>query len=121
MTGVEILASQEVAVEFAFNWTAFWITIGVCFLFGLALGIVGVVRDGCPPWFIHVAIALFSVGGAIIAGMIGNAAQRPIEYETRYKVTISDEVIMTDFLEKYEIVTTEGKIYTVREVREETK
>jgi Na+/melibiose symporter-like transporter len=34
---------------------------------------------------------------------------------TRYKVTISDEVSMNDFLERYEIVDQEGKIYTVRE------
>lgn len=29
MTGVEILAMEEVAVEFAFNWTAFFISFGV--------------------------------------------------------------------------------------------
>lgn len=39
----------------------------------------------------------------------------PIVYETHYKVTISDEVKMNDFLEKYEIIDQEGKIYVVRE------
>ena len=56
----------------------------------------------------------------IIAGIIGGtrvaANALPVEYETQYKVTISDEVSMNDFLAKYEIVDQEGKIYIVREV-----
>lgn len=35
---------------------------------------------------------------------------------TRYKVTISDEVKLVEFLDKYEILDTEGEIYTIREV-----
>ena len=35
---------------------------------------------------------------------------------TRYKVTISDEVNLVEFLEQYEILDTEGEIYTIREV-----
>lgn len=49
-------------------------------------------------------------------GMLPAFAASPIEYETRYKITISDEVSMNDFLERYEILDQEGKIYTVREV-----
>jgi hypothetical protein len=32
-----------------------------------------------------------------------------------YKVTIDDSVSMNEFLDKYEILDQEGKIYTVRE------
>ena len=35
---------------------------------------------------------------------------------TLYKVTISDEVNLVEFLERYEILDTEGEIYTIREV-----
>lgn len=35
---------------------------------------------------------------------------------TRYKVTISEDVKLVEFLERYEILDTEGEIYTVREV-----
>lgn len=35
--------------------------------------------------------------------------------ETRYDVTISDEVKLTEFNEKYEIIEQKGKIYTIRE------
>lgn len=40
----------------------------------------------------------------------------PTAYETHYKVLISDEVSMNEFLEQYEIIDQEGKIFTVREV-----
>lgn len=35
------------------------------------------------------------------------------EYE--YKVTISDEVSMNEFMKKYEIINQDGKIYTIKE------
>ena len=37
------------------------------------------------------------------------------EYATEYKVTIDDSVSMNEFMDKYEIINQEGKIYTVRE------
>ena len=33
----------------------------------------------------------------------------------KYQVTISDEVSLNDFMDKYEILDQEGKIYTVKE------
>jgi L-cystine uptake protein TcyP (sodium:dicarboxylate symporter family) len=38
-----------------------------------------------------------------------------IEYYPTYKVTISDEVSMNEFMDKYEILNQDGKIYTVKE------
>ena len=35
--------------------------------------------------------------------------------DTTYKVTIDDSVSMNEFLDKYEIIDQEGKIYTVKE------
>lgn len=35
---------------------------------------------------------------------------------TRYKVTISEDVKLVEFLERYEILDTAGEIYTIREV-----
>lgn len=53
--------------------------------------------------------------GTIIGIGFGCLSSIPTEYQTQYKVTISDEVLMNEFLEKYEIIGQEGKIYTVRE------
>lgn len=46
---------------------------------------------------------------------MGITFETPSKYETQYKVAVSDEVLMNEFNEKYEIVEQEGKIYTVRE------
>lgn len=119
MTGVDILAMQEVAVEFVFNWTAFWITFGVCTFIGTVFGIISVTRGDCGWVFLPISVAIFVVVGLLFGCLMGTGIKTPMAYETRYKVTISDEVSMTDFLEKYEIVSTEGKIYTVREVKGE--
>ncbi len=119
MTGVDILATQEVAVDFIFNWTAFWIAVGIATFIGLITGIVCVVRDGCDWFIIPAMVVISAVFGGMFGCLMGTGLEKPVAYETRYKVTISDEVSMTDFLEKYEIVSTEGKIYTVREVKGE--
>lgn len=119
MSGVDILATQEVAVDFIFNWTVFWIVFGLCTLAGLIIGIVGVIRDGCDWVIIPTIMAILALFGGMFGCLFGTGLEKPVAYETQYKVIISDEVSMTDFLEKYEIVSTEGKIYTVREVKGE--
>lgn len=114
MTGVEILAMEEVAISYAWNWEAYFITICI---FVLLSGFVGLVTNG-PHEMLKGLVAGISTGiilGAIF-GMLPAGTTLPDEYETRYKVTISDEVFMNDFLERYEILDQEGKIYTVREV-----
>ncbi len=115
MQGVEILTSVQVATEFTFNWTAFWITFVVVFGICLISGIWYAVTGQCE-W---VVIPIFSIVG-IITGLIGgfglgNAAIIPIAYETQYRVTISDEVLLTEFYEHYEVIDQDGKIFTVRE------
>ena len=113
MTGVEILAIEEVAATFGFDWSGFWLFVGfgsviITLIIGMALysdiGMYGVL------------IGL--LGGLCVTMSIGACCARdatPLEYETHYKVTISEEVKMTEFLERYEIIDQEGKIYTVRE------
>jgi hypothetical protein len=114
MAGVDILATEDVATAFAFNWTAFWIAAGIAFCILAIIGIVVGLRQGY--WDV-LSIFLFGgiVGGAILGPIMGFGLQTPTEYETQYKVTVSDEVSMVEFHEKYEIIKTEGKIYTVRE------
>ena len=46
---------------------------------------------------------------------MGTVTRTPEKYETQYKVTISDEVSFNEFMDKYEILDQEGKIYTVKE------
>jgi hypothetical protein len=113
MTGVEILAAQEVVTEYAWNWSAYFITIGIVVLCG---GFIGLAFSKPLETFQGLVggVCVGVLFGAII-GVIPASVTLPDEYETHYKVTISDEVAMNDFLEVYEIIDQEGKIYTIRE------
>ena len=59
--------------------------------------------------------------GVILGAWVGALGALIGEYETdtvdhiEYKVTIDDSVSMNEFLDKYEIIDQEGKIYTVKE------
>ena len=113
MTGVEILAMEEVVVTYAFNCKAYLLCIlavvSFCFIIGVIAGLPNTVAYG-----IGVGVTLGLLFGALV-GLIPAWTTLPKEYETQYKVTISDEVSMNDFLSRYEIIDQEGKIYTVRE------
>lgn len=114
MAGIEILATQEVATEFVFNWTVFWVlfsvVLGVSTLAGVDIGLGGY------GWSNSLAFILIGIMlGLSFGGMVGSLCGGPTAYETQYKATISDEVSMNEFLEKYEIIDQEGKIYTIRE------
>jgi hypothetical protein len=65
--------------------------------------------DCCIGAFIGV------VFGVMLGLFCGHVTEKPTAYETQYKVTVSDKTPMNEFMEKYEIVDQEGRIYTVRE------
>lgn len=118
MTGVEILATEQVATAFGFGWDAFWIG-------GLLIGAVLALVFWCiaesnylgTGGTIATVIIGFLIGMGVFGTLIGASVDgAPTAYETHYKVTISDEVPMNEFLEHYEIVDQDGKIFIVREV-----
>ena len=41
--------------------------------------------------------------------------ENPISYKIQYQVTADDSVSLNEFLEKYNIISIDGKIYTVEE------
>lgn len=115
MNGVEILSSAEVACELAFNCTAFWVVFGIVLGICAIVGIKTVVTGECE-WTIMPALLLVGIVGGIVLGTaFGRLFETPIAYETHYKVTVDDSVSMNEFLDKYEILDQEGKIYTVKE------
>lgn len=115
MPGVDILAVEEVAVEFALNWTWFWIVLGIVVV-GTLIYTIPKVVSGEYSWpIIPLFLVFFALLGAVFGVSFAKAFKKPIAYAPQYKVTISDEVSMNDFMEKYEIIDTEGKIYIVRE------
>ena len=108
MEGVEILAIGEMGANEGFNWLT-------AIFSGLIIGaiggfIVGVNLDSWKIFFISFPIIAFFTGG--IFGFAYPVYQDTIP---TYKVIISDEVSMNDFMNRYEILEQEGKIYTVKE------
>lgn len=120
MIGVEILSTTEVVSASEFNWIMFWIAtgifVGLMFLIGVAASATSCALDD-----LFMGILFGVLIGPLFGVLVGSGTSTPTEYETRYKVTISDEVLMNDFLERYEIIDQEGKIYTVRERDGDTK
>lgn len=109
MTGVEILSSEVIYNTFLSEWY-------------LAVGFLAVIVFGAlisasvayeKSWACILCIVCFigSVGLMIFSGLENKADISHIEY----KVTIDNSVSMNEFLDKYEILDQEGKIYTVKE------
>ena len=116
MSGVEILAMEEVMIGYGWNWNVYFVTIGVVTLFCATIAVL----FNSSMTMMQVLIVGVCTGvilGGII-GMLPATLKSPLGYETHYKVTISDEVSMNEFLSKYEIIDQEGKIYTVREIED---
>lgn len=109
MNGVEILSSETIYNGILPEW---------CFIVGIVLGMVSIiVTIQCCVNFHDIAGSIFGVL-AVICTIISVLSAIPSETNVdhiEYKVTIDDSVSMNEFLDKYEILDQEGKIYTVKE------
>jgi hypothetical protein len=114
MSGVEILSIIEEPIyqfsDSAFGITLFF-TLVICFFIGSYISM----SEG-ELFYLFLFSVLGVIVGVLFGIIIGSVACiETDEVETTYKVTISEEVSLNDFMEKYEIIDQEGKIYTVRE------
>lgn len=104
MEGVEIL-SQSVCTEF--NEIGFIACVILC-------GSIGFIIDLCNDFSDVVFGAIIVCVAGMFAYFLIFEFAFPEKY-IQYKVTISEEVSMTEFYEKYEIIDVDGAIYTIRE------
>ena len=79
MTGVEILATEEVVIACAFNWLAFWKFVGVFVGVGLTVGAVVSIISGDP-----IALVAFFIAGIIVGLFFG--AMIGIEEGNPYRI-----------------------------------
>ena len=115
MNGVEILATEEVAVAWAnWNWKGFLSAIVFVFIITAIFSIVAGIADGTNTGIV-IFLASFIIGSGLFGTLVGLNTVKPTEYETQYKVVIDDSVSMNEFAEKYELVDQDVKIYTIRE------
>jgi hypothetical protein len=116
MPGIEILSTTEVAIEYTYNY---WLA-GIIYLFlVISCTILGAVvyYTNHSTWLEGACIGILISGllGLFLFAAVCIVSAEPSVYETQYKVTINESVSMVEFLDKYEIIDQEGKIYTVRE------
>ena len=108
MTGVEILATGEGATSFEPNFPTLLFVLALCCIGGTIIGSKD--KEYGLGAMIGLAIGLFA--GFFLSVIVGIVE---IEYYPTYKVIISDEVSMNEFMDRYEILNQDGKIYTVKE------
>ena len=109
MNGVEILSSE---IIYNTILPEYWIGIGFgCVIVFVIATVLCFANERIILGFICTALAL----GSVIVGVLGSTYSKTDISHIEYKVTIDDSVSMNEFLDKYEIIDQEGKIYTVKE------
>ena len=110
MIGVEIL---NTTYEYGTLMNPMWLALFLAATLIIAiLGICTINNDKAQK--ILKTLVAFTLTGVVICG-IGLAIKTDEIIETKYKVTISEDVNFGEFMDKYEIISQEGKIYTIRE------
>ena len=109
MNGVEILSQETIYNTILPEW---------CLTVGLVFGVVCIViatRCFVDGYDIIAAIFLIIVVACVVVACLSGTHSKTDISHIEYKVTIDDSVSMNDFIDKYEILDQEGKIYTVKE------
>ena len=109
MDGITILSEQIFYSNLFPSWFIGLSLIG--FAISLALIVIGTTKDKFKIAILGSTVFLVSFALGIITS---NIKSKEIDY-IEYKVTIDDSISMNEFLDKYEILDQEGKIYTVKE------
>jgi archaellum biogenesis protein FlaJ (TadC family) len=109
MNGVEILSSKEIYNTILPSWVAFiaFVAAFMC----LVVLIYGLTEAKLLPSIFGGVLFLICMTIFVLSLYSNKNSINHIEY----KVTIDDSVSMNEFLDKYEILDQEGKIYTVKE------
>lgn len=115
MAGVEILSSQPIYNTYLPEWCAL---IGVLLAFVTLMVSAELLADGNPWGIVPLLIgATFSISLIALALSSNKASVKYWEH----KVIIDDSVSMTEFMEKYEPIGQDGKIWVVKEKENDSK
>ena len=108
MTGINILAEYTAGGQPEVALVVLGLMVIVCLIAAVGLTVGDIPGS--------------SVAASLAAGFLVIVVSICISAEpehTCYKVTISEDVKLIEFLDRYEILDTEGEIYMIREVNEE--
>lgn len=118
MKGVTILNSTEVVAKTTHIWDT-KCTVSLCIMIAGLLILLGMLWVS-DKWSEQRFDAVLLIGSILfILGLVFTIlfykTEHPIAYKTQYQVTADDSVSLNKFLEKYTIISIDGKIYTVEE------
>lgn len=116
MQGVEIL--NKIAETEKVSSTIYNVLVVICIMLmviTVAFAIVGFITDRDFIMGISVILLILSWICGVVLAVLDSYPQEKPTGEYIYQVTISDEVKMNDFNNKYEIIKKDGKLYTVKE------
>lgn len=112
MNGVEILAAHEIMTT-TFNWYVFVIGMGI--IIGLIVLLIWKYPIG-NDILVNIVLGMFCLCLFICPiGVIASFTGEEVLDYVEYKVKLSDDVPIADFLSTYEIIGQEGQILTIRE------
>ena len=109
MTGVEILSTETI-----YNTILPEYFLGIGLGFGFVFVIVMAACFASDRIILGLICIALALGSGVVGSLGGTLSKTDINH-IEYKVTIDDSVSMNEFLDKYEIIDQEGKIYTVQE------
>jgi hypothetical protein len=115
MNGVEILAQNTIyETEYSYWWL--FALLALSFLAGIILAIAIWASEGFNADGIKVLIAT-TLSGFLLGLLFTDASGHETDTidHIEYKVIVADDVNFADFMNKYEILDQEDKIYTVKE------
>ena len=109
MTGVEILSEKVIYNTILPGW---------CGPIALAVFAISLVGASVFVSYRKIGLVIAScvlIVASVVVGILTLSSNRNNIRHIEYKVTIDDSVSMNEFMDKYEILDQEGKIYTVKE------
>lgn len=113
LEGIEILNQMEITTK------AEWISraVIICTVLMIIFGITTITAAALNKDIFTIVMFILTVISviAILIFIILDTKTNVPTGKYEYQVTINDNVSMTEFYEKYEIIKVEGKIYTIRE------
>lgn len=116
MDGITILNTYEAMASSEFNSEMFWFTFGLFFIVSfIGISIVAIRDRDARDLLLVLPCLVFTFFVSTIVAIVS-----PIcTYETRYEVYISEDVPLSEVVEKYEIIGKRGEIYILRDIVEE--
>lgn len=108
MEGIEVLSIGSIGINQVFNWD-------IAIAGGLFFGILLSIWMGLATKSVIGGLVAFLVLGALFGILLGVSVEEYTDTVSTYKVTISDEIKLNEFYERYEILDQEGKIFTIKE------